>query len=796
MRDQQSDPYLTHSRTVSDASSDLPRRSTPPVPPGFSISPIQRPQKGRTASSAAITPAVPIIAPGRVGTPLRKEIKADTGEGTSKTKRDTDTASPSATPAAAIAVPKTRLSKKNDDNVNKENEEAAKLAGSAPIIHPIIHTRTGKLPEVSAETNISSISTKRQPPGKLDIAAATTLPEKISEPATATSSKTDTTTKQASASLPPSRPDTPSAVSTGSPIRRTTQPRTIRVVPTPKTETPPPPSATSATSAAAAAILGPSRKASVASITIPGTPSELISDNASVTSASASMTMSRASSPPPLGSKVGSAPVKKSKAQAVRERKQKADAAKLALEEEARKKVDEPVQAPIVGRKKKEKKKDRAVTVSKATAAEAAQTPPAVATEKEERQSREVVEQDVEDDAVASSSAAPEVQAPEVPKIAEKNITPAALFKELQARGDVVASSLEMLRHNVTGLSSQLRHDPTLQFNDVDMLGLTTSPKLFTKDDHERISKAQEPLRWQNEDGDGRVSGRNMIGLRGKWLRMLTPEEEERYIELEQRLSQDPVGKQPGAWEPPARSEMLSRMINENSSLPRVNRSYESIFDPDQYGPEQDPSADGLQPLGQYGGEEKAAYKLHKSVNADEALQYVNQFILPSVPLFHPQTGKPGDAIYLGHNDNADEAMVGSDFTYDHKSFRFVGAGGEPALVGAVGPSADSASAGFPSGQRHVGVGEGPGVVDAWTAMKRMASARDPAKRAFLSYHESPVPELGWSGRTFTSVAEGERAVADAKKEVEKLEKQFVALVKKNRKALGVQAGTAGVAAH
>lgn len=788
------DQHQLHSRTVSDAASDLSRRTTPPVPPGFSATPIQRPQKGRTASTAVVTPAVPIIAPGRIGTPLRKEIKADVDEGTIAAKAEDDAASPLVGLAASIAVPRTRPSKKDEDEMKPDKDNKVEPVPSAQNV------------QGSADSKVTSISTKRQPPGKLDIAAAITLPETASDPPTA--KKTDTTTKQqpstsASASLPPSRPETPGAVLTGSPIRRTTQPRTIRVVPTPKTETPPPPSATSATSAAAAAILGPSRKASVASITIPGTPSELISDNASVTSASASMTMSRASSPPPLGSKVGSAPVKKSKAQAVRERKQKADAAKLALEEETRKKtIDEPVQAPILGRKKKEKKKDKVPSLSKGKAPEVAPGPPAIATpavaseHTDTRAQPKYVDDQDEQDTAPSSSAALELSAPEVSTLPEKNLTPASVFKELQAHGEVLPPTLEMLKHNVTGLSSQMRHDPTLQFNDADMLNLTTPPRMFSKEDLDLITKAQEPLRWQNEDGKGRTSGRHMVGLGGRWLRMLTPEEEERYIELEKRLNPNRVEKKPVAWNPPERSELLHRLISENSSLPRVNRSYESIFDPDQYGSEHDASADGLQPLGHFGADEKAAYKLHKSVNADEALQYVNQFILPSRPLPHPQTGKHADAIYLGHATGGAEDQLGPGFVVDQNSYRFVGVGGEPALVGAVGPSADSASGGFlSSGQRRVGVGEGPGVVDAWTAMKRMASARDGARRAFLPFQESPVPELGWSGRTFSSVAEGERAVAEAKKEVEKLEKQFATLVKKNRKALGVQA-SAGVAAH
>lgn len=210
-------------------------------------------------------------------------------------------------------------------------------------------------------------STKRKHPGKLDIAAA------VEKQAQATSSNAVSTTTPAdigtpikqlrNVSQPPSVPSVPASpnASIPSPAFKTA-PRTLRVVQTatPKAEAPPAVQSMSTPPAAAFSKL-PSRKPSVASMNLPGTPSSehvSMSDNVSMTSTS----QSRANSPPPVGgSRVGSAPIReKTKSQQKKDRQERAKA----KEEEERAKLlregnaiaEEPAQEAIVSRKKKEKK--------------------------------------------------------------------------------------------------------------------------------------------------------------------------------------------------------------------------------------------------------------------------------------------------------------------------------------------------------------------------------------------------------------------------------------------------------
>ncbi|KAI5866203.1 hypothetical protein GGS23DRAFT_594344 [Durotheca rogersii] len=206
-----------------------------------------------------------------------------------------------------------------------------------------------------------SRSEKRPVPGTLDIAAATKAtaqarvngvtsePDRSVGQAHASAGQAQKT--QGSSNLPT---PTHTTASMSSPVTRAA-PKTLRLVHTPKTEMPPihiPP-------AAAASI----RAGSIASsANRPTTPtSEAISDTASIVSASVSV--SRTSSPPP--SKGGSASVRPTtKSQ---QRKQRKEASKEAAAQIAESKpVEQEVEiAPILGRKKKQKKEKKTTTVSR-----------------------------------------------------------------------------------------------------------------------------------------------------------------------------------------------------------------------------------------------------------------------------------------------------------------------------------------------------------------------------------------------------------------------------------------------
>ena len=202
---------------------------------------------------------------------------------------------------------------------------------------------------------------KRQHPGKLDMAAAKEASKKEMDSAAVNSAQTksDDLNSNAIAVSRPSTPATAVSQNSGSSATRQVQSRTIRVLPTNKAETLPRlPPASPSTMSAAPSIFNkkqPSRRGSFTSVQLPSTPvSERISDNASYTSAS----ISRASSPPP--SKIGSAPVRQvTKSQQKKERQARAKLAEekiKTVEGPSKALVEEPVQAPILGRKKKAKK--------------------------------------------------------------------------------------------------------------------------------------------------------------------------------------------------------------------------------------------------------------------------------------------------------------------------------------------------------------------------------------------------------------------------------------------------------
>ena len=149
-----------------------------------------------------------------------------------------------------------------------------------------------------------------------------------------------------------SRPGTPlTSMSRNSDSSSARFAKVFRVVGTPKAETPPPVSSAPSVSSVLVS-KARSRRASISSPSRPATPGDLLSDCEPNTSES----VSRTNSPP--FSKVGSAPVRAvSKSQVKKERRLKAKQADAKKEDFiAIPAVEEPVQGPILGRKRKTKK--------------------------------------------------------------------------------------------------------------------------------------------------------------------------------------------------------------------------------------------------------------------------------------------------------------------------------------------------------------------------------------------------------------------------------------------------------
>ena len=245
--------------------------------------------------------------------------------------------------------------------MQKDLQQSEQTTSSEPAMQSMPEASTKSRPkQVGASSSVSEARTalqssepspssyvkpvdKKSRPSKLDFTAVNN----------ATKREQDSADTAGSTSGPvPSQPPTPAtAVSqtSGSSATRPNQVRAVRVPPLPKTETLPasPAIAPKITSKQA------SRRPSVTSIDRPSTPaSEKTWDDMSF----ASTTLSRANSPPPT--KVGSAPVRQfTKSQQKKERQARAKQAEEASKvEEPPAKVVEPMQAPIIGRKKKAKK--------------------------------------------------------------------------------------------------------------------------------------------------------------------------------------------------------------------------------------------------------------------------------------------------------------------------------------------------------------------------------------------------------------------------------------------------------
>lgn len=280
------------------------------------------------------------------------------------------------------------VTRSNDDSGNTAREQAVGLtpqqkgetamtstdASSAAVTTDVVESGIVKNPASTSKQNKTSgekrETQRRKHPGKLDITAAVSESVALANrKSTAAEDKVSDKQHVTAAALPSSITTTESPMP--SPALRTA-PRTLRVVQTPKTETP------SMMSAAVAAHRLPSRQPSVASIALPGTSFSdhvSVSDNVSMTSTS----QSRANSPPPAVSKVGSAPVRaKTKSQQKKDRQERAKALEdeKAKWNEASKAIsEEPVVEAIQTRKKKARKEKDVARPKPAKATSVAATP-------------------------------------------------------------------------------------------------------------------------------------------------------------------------------------------------------------------------------------------------------------------------------------------------------------------------------------------------------------------------------------------------------------------------------------
>ncbi|KAJ5435181.1 Nucleotide-binding alpha-beta plait [Penicillium cf. griseofulvum] len=357
-----------------------------------------------------------------------------------------------------------------------------------------------------------------------------------------TSIKTEQAPAPSSISAIGSRPDTPQTIASrlsDSPVSR--QPRILRVVETPKTETPPVVTAPSVSTSVVGGTKSRSRRQSISSISIADTHADMGWEGDYYPSTS----VSRANSPP-ASSRIGSAPVRAmTKSQVKKERKQKAKEAE-AKKVETAPVNEEPVQAPIMGRKRKTKKAPT-TTVSTASAP-AASAPEKMSPVKTANASP------VKTEPKRAYSSSP-VEEPPVQKESpvepwRSNNTIGQLVKDSEALGrsikDLFVERTKPLHELLAEMhkSGELDLNKSSLFNPSNLSQRTDMkctaedydylqcPNELTEEDRKTLLRG-EPVRI----GDDFLKTRCLITPRGCVLRHLEPEEEERYLELEKNMT-------------------------------------------------------------------------------------------------------------------------------------------------------------------------------------------------------------------------------------------------------------------
>lgn len=673
----------------------------------------------------------------------------------------------------------------NDDSPQKRTPKAVKDEAKddvAPVVTP-------------------APATKRQPPSKLDITAATKASESEQSPAISTNKaeaqpKNSRTLPQSSAtSVPPS----PAAVATGSPIKRAVAPRTLRVVPTPKTEVPPPVPAASVPSLPHIPTVGKlrSRQASIASVNAPGTPaSEMISDTASVTSAS----YSRASSPPPIGGKVGTAPVrKKTKSQAKKDRQERKRQIEEEMAGEENKSDVEVVQAPIIGRKKKAKKPSSNPKPS-ASSTKSVPVSPKPVTIEDEQSDVPTAAPKQDQSAKTSARATPDLEHTSEQK-SQRDISAQTIMSDLQRTGELLASTLEFFKP----LSSSLTHSSRT----VPAAHLASPPDLkihFSEADLEALAK-KKPVRLNGQDG--RPDSRTLITPNGKFFWGLSEELEEKALELEKQIDEL---KGHARFHPRKPSLHPYNMdgLNQTPSkdvLPAIATALKEAGkklgnNGTQQMPKLDPASNLMGPSTHQPQEAQQPAPPPPQQTPADAGAYLNQFVLPKTDNPPPNQPRPEMAA-VGGAPGAGTANISVNAGKFAKAAKAVvegGAVGSTEIDGMGMMAADLLGGVFVQGLEAL-VGAGLGLQSppefGLDGNETIALGRDGGGAAFAVRNLLNVMEnsngmsgfgaydggVGGRGRgSVMSMEEAERAMHAAKKEHDVLEKKLATLMKKNKK--------------
>ncbi|GFF39489.1 general negative regulator of transcription subunit 4 [Aspergillus udagawae] len=352
-----------------------------------------------------------------------------------------------------------------------------------------------------------------------------------------------------------SRPNTPMTGVSRASDSAPRQPRVLRVVDTPKTETPPPVSTSQSSASLPATLKTRSRRPSISSLSRPDTPGDLGSEADLYTSAS----VSRANSPP-ASSRIGSAPVRSvTKSQAKKERRQKAKEAE-AKKQDVTAVTEEPVQAPIIGRKRKTKKAPTSNADASNTSTDNAPEPTKISQpspqevaekvepkieetkknkqEKQEKQEKPHIEdkQSVSENKPAEAWRSKNTLEQLIKDSEQSGVSIKDLFLERTSPLQVLlaqlhkAGQLDLNNHplfNPSNLSQ--RFDMKCTSDDYELL----KQPIELAEEHRKALLRGEPVRLHSST---QLKDRCLITPRGCVLHHLAPEEEDRYLALEKSI--------------------------------------------------------------------------------------------------------------------------------------------------------------------------------------------------------------------------------------------------------------------
>ncbi|KAL0941873.1 general negative regulator of transcription subunit 4 [Colletotrichum truncatum] len=666
-------------------------------------------------------------------------------------------------------------------NAAKANAQRPGTPARSAVSTPKIAPASIKKPQAEPPASFSEAPKptpkpveKKPVPSVLNIAAATKAAQlKPAEP---------TTAEHSDSSAFPALP-TPTTASVASPVTRTA-PKTLRVVPTPKTEVPPA-LVTGAFSAAARAVSSASGR--------PGTPaSEIISDSASIVSASISA--SRTSSPPP--SKVGTAPVRATTKSQQRKQRKEAHKEQSASIVETTKQPEPEEQAPIIGRKKKQKKEKAPSQTSAAAkkAAERAATPPVpLKIEEPPAPPKPILERTVVDLPPPKGKAA---------KTAAKNAK--ALEEKGKAKESIAApapptppaaTAVSMVEES-QDIAENPKTIPEVVFQDLVSVGEAPPADLLTllkplMEQNTRLDRAQAAAQGKNPPPSTTTKGiitesdhatllsgqpvrkviegqRVLITPNGDCLRNLTEEEEDKYLELQMFVAE--ASDQPDSFVAPrhqARPGGFS--LIKGRAVPNGPPSY---FPPS--------------PNAQKMFSDDPVNKIQR----EEAISYINQYVLPRLNLgntnLFPGSWKsaPGAKDALSARETAAASLNSlAPYIYGHDAA--AGAGIYSAESGGSGkdiPEDETPFGGLdsPHQQGEAAVNASASAASAAAA----AAAQAHAQHGSANSAHPKLPGTPLNSMTLMSVEDAEAALALARKETEKLEKNLNQAIKRNRRLL------------